>query len=157
MMNREELERKITEASDKELSPDEVADLELELKSWPKLQKDYYRIMKLPDIEAAFPIKAAEDHAANIDEIMGLIRYENVGNEPFTVLSLQLFKKYALAASILIIAGSSALFMKDNTAVNSQDFTEIGELYTIQTEATAIDNYMVEIDNLLLNENSDEN
>lgn len=155
-MNKDELERKIAEASDGGLTPAEVADLENELLNWPELQRDYKAIMRLPDFDQAYPVANVNQHSYQIDQLVGLIDKQNRENEQFTELSLHIFKKYALAASILIIAGSSALFMLDDTAVYMQDSPTFDELFIYQEEGTASDNYMVQIDNLLLDENSDE-
>jgi len=155
-MNREELERKIAEASEDRLSPAEITALENELIKWPELQKDYLAIMSLPDIGQAYPVAEGRHHSQQIDHLLGLITKQNRENDQFTELSLHLFKKYALAASILIIAGSSALFMSDAPDGNTQESLAVDELFTYQAESTASDNYMVQIDNLLLDENSDE-
>src|SRR6056297_1120872 len=155
-MKREELERKIAEASEGALAPDEVAALENELKNWPGLNKDYLAIMSIPNIEQAYPVAEVMHHSGQIDHLLNLIGKQNRENAPFTELSLHLFKKYALAASILIIAGSSALFMSDAPDGNTQESLAVDELFTYQAESTASDNYMVQIDNLLLDENSDE-
>jgi len=155
-MKREELERKIAEASEGALAPDEVAALENELKNWPGLNKDYLAIMSIPDIEQAYPVAEVRHHSGQIDHLLSLIGKQNRENAPFTDLSLHLFKKYALAASILIIAGSSALVMSADPAANTQGSSAADELFTYQTESTVSDNYMVQIDNLLLDENSDE-
>jgi len=155
-MNRDELERKIAEASDGGLSPAELANLENELRNWPDLQQDYISIMSLPEVDQAYPVAGVKHHAGQIEQLLGLINKQNRENEQFTHLSLHLFKRYALAASILIIAGSSAMFMSENATSNTENSAAIDQLFMYQTEGTASDNYLVQIDNLLLDENSDE-
>lgn len=155
-MNREELKQKIAEASDGGLTAAETAELEFELKKWPELQQDYQAIMRLPNFEKAFPVKATKEHSDQIDNILGIIKSKDHKNEQFTELSLYIFKKYALAASILILAGSSALLISNESAVNTQGSSSSDELFTYEAEGAASDNYMIQIDNLLLDENSDE-
>jgi hypothetical protein len=155
-MNREELEQKIAEASDGVLTAAEIAELEFELKKWPELQQDYQAIMSLPNFEKVFPLKATKEHSEQIDNILGIIKSKYHKNEQFTELSLYIFKKYALAASILILAGSSALLISNESAVNTQGSSSSDELFTYEAESSASDNYMIQIDNLLLDENSDE-
>jgi hypothetical protein len=154
-MNRETIEQKIAEASDGLLSSVELEALEEELKSWPELQQDYYDIVNLPEIETVFPAGTVEQHSDQINHLLGMLEKQNHNNEHFTELSLHIFKKYALAASILIIAGSSALFMS-NDSVELQNSASAEQLFTYQAEGEAIDNYMVQMDNLLLDGNSDE-
>lgn len=155
-MKRKEIEQKIAEASDGGLSSAEIDALEAELKKWPELQRDYRMIMALPNIEQAFPAKPATGHSAQIDNILGQIKNRYHKNEQFTELSLYIFKKYALAASILILAGSSALLTLNDSALNTQENDLTDEVMMYQAENAASDNYLLQIDNLLLDENSDE-
>lgn len=155
-MKRDELERKIAEASDGELTPAEIVALEQELESWPDLQKDYAALASLPDFHQAYPIENKRKFSTQIHEIYRKIGEQNQKNDHFSELSLLIFKKYALAASILIMAGSSALFLSDAARLNPQDSVATDEFVLYQIEGSASDNYMVEIDNLLLDGNSDE-
>lgn len=155
-MNRDELERKIVEASEGELTLNELADLEKELTNWPELKRDYTAIRNLPDLNRAYPVADKKQFSSQIDAVLLKVHEQNRGKEEFTELSLHIFKKYALAASILIIAGSSAMFLSDNSAAVMQETPMGQELFAYQNEAAASDNYMMQIDNLLLGENDDE-
>jgi len=155
-MNRDELERKIAEASEGELTAADLAELENELIKWPDLKQDFEAIMNLPDIGRAYPVAEIQKFSSQIDTIRRQIREQDHTKDHFSEFSLFIFKKYALAASILIVAGSSALFFSDDSFVNSQETVPAEELFVYQAEAAASEDYMVQIDNLLFDENSDE-
>jgi hypothetical protein len=155
-MNRDELERKIAEASDGDLAPAALAELEKELANWPDLKQDFAAIMNLADLQQAYPVEDKVQFSSQINAIQRQIRELNHPKEEFSELSLHIFKKYALAASILIIAGSSALFLSDNAMVNTTEAAAAEEVFVYQTEGAASDNYMLQIENLLLDQNSDE-
>lgn len=155
-MNRDELEIKIAEASEGELTAADLAELENELIKWPDLKQDFEAIMHLPEIDRAYPVAEIKHFSLQIDAIRRQIHEQDHEKEHFSEFSLFIFKKYALAASILIVVGSSALFFSDDSFVNSQETVPAEELFAYQAEAAASEEYMVQIDNLLFDENSDE-
>ncbi len=110
-MNRTELIIRITDASDGILTPDELRQLETDLQQYPDLMSDYKAIMKLPELDPVYPQAGQAHFTGRIAAIQNQIAAANrapQGEPPvFYELSLLWFKKYALAASLLIVALTS--------------------------------------------------
>lgn len=116
----ERLEIRINDAADGLLNPQEIADLENDLKTHPDLLKDYHSIMGMPDFSTVYGELREHQSKSQISLILkkiGLIEYRKsaLSFENITVLW---FKKYALAASFLILAVTSVFNLSQS------DFTD---------------------------------
>ena len=102
-MTRKELENRINDAADGQLSSAELVILEQELELYPDLLHDYREIMALPDLSGIYG--SAEDYRDPAQ--VRTIREQLIEHEPFTMASIFWFRKVALAASLLILGVSS--------------------------------------------------
>lgn len=141
-MKREELERLIVDASDGILSASEIEQLEGELENHPDLYEDYLAIMKLPDLNGLY--RAEEKvvrHQSSIQSIKQSIRDISGRADSFEIVTLDWFKRYALAASIAIFAVTSVFsFMQDQNSQN--DSEEIVEEYFYPAGESTTDSYV---------------
>lgn len=139
MMNKEELERKIVDASDGLLNEKELLALEVRLKEHPELYRDYKFVMALPDMEELYPKKPAVDFYSEIESVRHkLSGLENLQHS-FEEISITWFQKYALAASLLIFALTS-LYSVSQTGFDEADDEMIEELF-YPVEESAVDDY----------------
>lgn len=107
-MRREELERLIVDASDGVLNAEEIQELENELQNHPELFEDYRAIINLPDMTNLYRSDLEFDlHQSSIHAIKRSVREMANRAESFEVITLDWFRKYALAASIVIFAITS--------------------------------------------------
>ncbi len=151
-MKRTELEARITDASDGILTPEEIRQLETDLQVFPDLQDDYYTIMKLPEPEAAYPKPGNELFTARINEIRKQIaeEVETPGNNPaFYELSLVWFKRYALAASLLIVTMTSVISWLQPVQEYTDTATIMNDLFYSLDESDA-DAYVAYLDDFTL-------
>ncbi|PWN06343.1 hypothetical protein [Rhodohalobacter mucosus] len=102
-MKRNELENRINDAADGLLTDAERVVLERELEQYPDLMQDYRDIMALPDISGIYGTEDEHRDASSIRSI----RERLIEHEPFSMASVFWFKKFALAASLLILTASS--------------------------------------------------
>lgn len=102
-MTREELEIRINEAADSLLTETELTALEKELNAFPDLLQDYHNIMALPDFSGIYGSKEDFRLSGNIRTIRELL----IEDDTFATAAIFWFKRYALAASLLILAVSS--------------------------------------------------
>lgn len=134
MTQREQLEIKIAEASEGELTPGQITRLEEQLKAFPDLLEDYHAIMQLPELNAAFthqPKQMEIGMAALKNRIKG--QYDD--NTAIFDISLTWFRRYAVAASILI-AGLATIFTLTSNGDDPYDFVgTYNELFFPETEA----------------------
>lgn len=107
-MKREKLERLIVDASDGVLTTSEIEALKKELRNHPDLAQDYQAIMKLPDLSNLYQADVAtESHHSSIRSIKQSIRDLSYVPDSFEIISLNWFRRYALAASLAIFAVTS--------------------------------------------------
>lgn len=96
-MKRNELEQKITEALDGQLSTEKMKDLESELSDYPELKSAYEELRTgdiFENLNSVFP-----ETRPDPDKLMYLRAHiEN----PFYQTAYELFKRYFLAATIII-------------------------------------------------------
>lgn len=107
-MRREELERKIIDAADGVLTASETENLEQELAHYPDLQQDYRNITELPDLTSAY-----EQNTDRFRNDIHMHRIRNLIDNKYNLtksveeITVAWFKKYALAAAILIFSLTS--------------------------------------------------
>lgn len=108
MKSREELERLIVDASDGLLNSSEINNLERELQHYPDLNRDYRSIMNLPGFGSLYHDDLnADRHHSSIQKIRQGIRNLSYKPDSFEIISLNGFKRYALAASLAVFAVTS--------------------------------------------------
>lgn len=103
------LEIRINDAADGLLNRQEIADLEKELQAHPDLLKDYHSIMGLPDFSTIYGELQEYQNKNQVSLILkkiGLIDSSKPAMN-FENITVLWFKKYALAASFLILAVTS--------------------------------------------------
>ena len=148
-MNREELERLIVDASDGVLSSHEIQRLEKELLNHSDLYEDYQAIMNLPDVLALYQADLnADRHQSSIQKIQMAIRDLPSGTESFEIITLNWFRRYALAASIAIFAVTSvfSLVQSQDEQVDSEEVVE--ELFYPVDENSLAENYVLYFEDL---------
>lgn len=105
---REELESKINDAADGLLDVSEIRKLEEGLALFPDLHQEYLNIINLPDLSAAYrggAEKYLDEQHLNLTRKLVQKAWEYSGS--FDEISVNWFKKYALAASFLIFGLTS--------------------------------------------------
>jgi hypothetical protein len=145
---REKLENRINDAADGLLSETEIKQLEAELATFPELAKDFKLIMALPDLSKAYNQPDSFKNGQKIAEILSRIVSENSLKDENTALFL--FRKYALAASLLILGGISVFNLTQSDAFG--DVTIWDELFYPYEEGSA-DEYVLYLENWLEPEN----
>lgn len=148
MMNREELERLIVDASDGVLNTSEIEKLENELKNHPDLYEDYHAIMKLPDFSPLYQVNLETEHQLSIRKIKQGIRDLSYVADSFEVISLNWFRRYALAASLAIFAITSlfTFIQQRNTQVDRDEVVD--ELFYPLDENSVAENYVLYLEDL---------
>jgi hypothetical protein len=151
-MKRTELETRITDASDGILTPEELHQLETNLQEHPDLLADYHAIMQLPEIEPLYPKPDKSFFTARIAEIRNQIKVNEkvpVSSPVFYEFSLVWFKRYALAASLMIVAITSVFSLMQPDAEYFDSAVVIDELF-YPTEERAADVYVIYLDDFTL-------
>lgn len=153
MMNREKIERLIVDASDGVLSATEIEQLEEELVRHPDLNEDYRAIMKLPELADLYEAEVKTEHyQSSIQKIRDNIRNLSPVSESFEVVSLNWFRRYALAASIAIFAVTSVFSFIQSRHETSSSEEIIEELfYPIDDNLTA-DSYVLYLEDYFTKE-----
>lgn len=147
-MTREELERFIVDASDGVLNASEIVELERELQDHPDLYEDYQAIMKLPDLNRLYQIDSeVVRHQSSITSIKQSIREISEKAESFEMVTLNWFKRYALAASFAIFAITSvfSFIQSQNVEVESEMITEE---YFYPADESTTDSYVLYLEEL---------
>ena len=148
-MNREELERRIVDASDGVLSASEKKNLEKELQKHPDLYEDYKAIIKLPDLSNLYKANfRTENHQASVQRIQQSIRDLSYVPDSFEVITLDWFRRYALAASLAVFAITS-LFSFIQLGEEQVDAEEVAEemFYPVDENSVA-ENYVLYLEGL---------
>lgn len=113
-MRREELELKINDAADGLLNASELRRLEKTLEQHPDLLHDYRDIMGLPNLSKAYGIDSdAYQNDLKVHQIRNKIDRIQRPFSSFEETSLVWFRKYALAASLLIFALTSLFYIME--------------------------------------------
>lgn len=141
----ERLEIRINDAADGLLNRQEIAELEKDLQAHPDLLNDYHSIMGMPDFSKIYGELKEHQNRNQISLILnkiGLIESQKpaLNFENITVLW---FKKYALAASFLILAITSVFNLSQPDVTD----TEIALEELIYPESdVASDEYVTYLD-----------
>lgn len=148
MMKRDELERLIVDASDGMLNASEIRKLEAELQNYPDLYEDYQAIMKLPDLHKLYqPNLETVQHQSSIQSIKQSIREVSKKGNSFEMVTLDWFRRYALAASIAIFAFTSVFsFMQSQD--RETDSEMIAEEYFYPADESTTDSYVFYLEEL---------
>jgi len=123
-MNTTELQNRITDAADGQLTKQELRQLENELQAWPHLLEDYRMIMALPDLKSAAGNSDLYRDSAHLQQILNALDREEENN--FQMLSIHWFRRYALAASLLFLAVTAGFNYTSKQPLPLS--TEIGQL-----------------------------
>lgn len=147
-INREHTERleiRINDAADGLLNRQEIADLEKDLQAYPDLLKDYHNIMGLPDFTNIYGELKEHQNRSQISLILKKIKRTENHNPSinFENITVTWFKKYALAASILILAVSSVFNLSQPDVVDTEIALE--ELIYPESDVTT-DDYVTYLD-----------
>jgi hypothetical protein len=141
-----QLDIMIRRAADGELSEQEKAGLMQELKKYPDLEKLYRQISAMPDLAKAYPVLNSSTHSTKIDTLMEHIDRMEIPQSVFSDVTFIWFKKYALAASILIMAVTSLFYVNRTDQPDSGDIS-INELFYGQEEPEA-ESYVLYLEEL---------
>lgn len=142
-MKREELERLIVDASDGVLNTSEIRELEAKLQNHPDLYEDYLVIMKLPDLNSLYQRDTEViQHRSSIQSIKQSIREISNRSDSFEMVTLDWFKRYALAASLAIFAVTSVFsFVQDQDSQNNSE--ELVEEYFYPDHESTTESYVL--------------
>ncbi len=116
-MKPEELEVIINDAADGLLSRDERKELEKTLETHPELLQDYRSIMKLPDMKNIYGKAASYSNPQQAHNILHLLDKEDE-KTTFYNTTVVWFRKYAIAASLLILALTSIFYVTQPELLN---------------------------------------
>lgn len=145
-MKREELENRINDAADGLLTEAELNGLELALQSYPDLKSQYKEIMALPDLSNLYGNTHSYRNDVTLARIFESIEQEETTKLSFEHITIDLFRKYALAASLLILAGIS-IFSVSNSNYLSDEMALEEVLYP--EEQSNADEYVLYLDNVI--------
>ena len=144
MMTPEELERMITDAADGLLSRAELKELEKALEAYPGLMQDYRNIMNLPDFNQAFGHVESYQNHQHVEQILDSIRQIDE-KTTFYNTTVVWFKKYALAASLLIFALTSFFYFSQpdilNGNISYEEFYYPEEISASEDYASYLDDW----------------
>ena len=139
------LESEIFRASENELTADELRNLEKKLEQHPELMKVYNDITNLPDLSKVYSKSSfiSPKMEGRIDHMMSMIENEESPSTTFANLSILLFKRYALAASVLFLALTSGFYFIQNSLTDGE-FSVEELLYPIVESETETYVYYLE-------------
>lgn len=106
----DDLEIRINDAADGLLNEADMQKLEQDLKSHPDLLKQYHEIMALPDLSGVYGELNSYRNDIRVHHILTEIS-EAEQTTSFEHISMSFFRKYALAASILVLAITSIFYI----------------------------------------------
>jgi len=148
-MNREELERRIIDAADGELSASETESLELELEQYPELLQDYRDITGLANLSLTYGQNSDSfRNDIHIHKIRKLIDKEHSQFKSVEEITITWFKKYALAAAILIFSLTSLTHLFLPEFYGAQSELTLPELFYPYEESNA-ESYVIYLDELI--------
>jgi len=135
-VNKSELEIRINDAADGLLNFQEIAELESDLQAHPELMMDYQSVMNLPDFSGIYGEVQEYQNRDRISAVLKKIenhegRKSSMNFENITVLW---FKRYAIAASFLILAMTSVFSLSQQETI--QEEVTIEELFYPESDVT---------------------
>jgi len=136
-VNKSELEIRINDAADGLLNRQEIAELESDLQAHPELMMDYQSVMNLPDFSGIYGEVQEYQNRDRISAVLKKIespegRKSSMNFENITVLW---FKRYAIAASFLILALTSVFSLSQQETI--QEEVTFEELFYPQFDVTS--------------------
>lgn len=147
-MKREELERLIVDASDGILNVEETEKLERELRSFPDLLEDYQAIMNLPELATLYQTELEfERHQSSIHAIKQRVREMANKTESFEMITLDWFRKYALAASIAIFAITSVFSFIQSQNIETES-EMVAEEYFYPADESTTESYVLYLEEM---------
>jgi hypothetical protein len=143
-MTPDELEIFINDAADGLLNKAELKNLEKALEAYPGLMQDYRDIMNLPDFNQAYGSVEAYQNHQQVERILdGLNQIDE--KTTFYNTTVVWFKKYALAASLLIFAMTSVFYFTQpeilNGDISFEEFYYPDEAIASEDYATYLDDW----------------
>lgn len=120
-MKRKQLEIRINDAADGLLSKPELEKLESDLQQEPELLMEYREIMALPDFSGIYGSQDDYRDQRGVSAILDQITNRRREEIPFEAATIHWFRKYALAASLLILAGTSLIYFTDTPATGYEE------------------------------------
>lgn len=148
-MNRKELERRIIEAADGLLTASEIDILKQELADYPDLHQDYIDITGLADISRAYGHnKDSFRNHFHIHRIKNLIEKEHNLSGTVEEITLIWFKKYVLAAAVVIFCLTSLAHLFVPQFYSDQSEITLPELFYPYEESNA-EAYVTYLDELI--------
>lgn len=107
---REDLKIRINDAADGQLNDTGVQKLEQDLQSHPDLLKQYHEIIALPDLSGVYGELNSYRNDIKVHQILNEIgEAEQITS--FENITMIFFRRYALAASILVLAITSIFYI----------------------------------------------
>lgn len=147
-LKRLQLERKIIDAADGALTAEEMRQLKAELQDYPDLLSDFHDIMKQPDLSALYGSADEKSNFKNqISNIQQAINKYEFQNKSFEEVSLIWFRKYAIAASIAVLAVTSVFRIESVSEHQTDSEYLISEIFYPNLESEA-DDYMIYLEEL---------
>lgn len=147
-LKRLQLERKIIDAADGALTAEEMRQLKSELQDYPDLLSDFHDIMKQPDLSALYGSADEKSNFKNqISNIQQAINLYEFQNKSFEEVSLIWFRKYAIAASIAVLAVTSVFRIESVSEHQTDSEYLISEIFYPNLESEA-DDYMIYLEEL---------
>ena len=145
----EELEQRINDAVDGFLSQAEVRKLEEELKLYPDLLQDYEKMIPLQDLTNAYGenLEPFQNHL-QVSRIQDLIEKEWEKSRTFEEIAVNWFRKYALAATLLVFGLTSLTHFVFPVYYSGLEEMEVPELLYPFEESTA-EVYVIYLDELI--------
>ncbi len=118
-MTTDELEIIINDAADGLLNKAELKKLEKALEAYPGLMQDYQNIMNLPEMDEIYGNTESYNNPKQVYNILQILDKEDE-KISFYNTTVVWFKKYAVAASLLILALSSLFYVTQPELLNGE-------------------------------------
>lgn len=133
----ERLEIRINDAADGFLNQQEIVELEKDLQSYPELLHDYHNIMGLPDFSTIYGEQNEYQNRSQVSLILNKIELNQNQKTSinFENITMLWFKKYALAASFLILAVTSVFNLSQPGIADTEIALE--ELFYPESDVTS--------------------
>lgn len=147
---REELERLINDAVEGMLNSADSEALEAELKHHPDLQKDYHTLMNIPDPAKAYSdVSGAFRDDRRMRYVQAMVRAEYEAGQPVGELIFTLFKRYGLAASLLVFGAISITNIIISLEQDGHEEIPLNEIfYNVNTDDSG--EYLIYLDQWMM-------
>lgn len=143
-----QLERKIADAADGQLSDAEILQLEAELQQYPDLLQDYEEIMSQPDLANLYgEVEDISSFSFQIESINQAISKYNREHQSFEEVTIYWFKRYAVAASIGILVLASVFNLSAGSSGQYDDTQVISEML-YPNQQSDVDDYVLYLEEI---------